>query len=287
MVCAAVPIGSPQNVANSGWRARLDLNFEKRAARTVLSGRTHTGPLLVQKPLYPEGDGVCHIIVVHPTAGSVGGDELQLTAHARTSAHALLTTPSATKWYRSAGAQAHQHICFSVDNDACVEWLPQESIVFDGALAELRTDVQLFGDACYIGWEILCLGRAGAGEHFTKGEYRARTLIQRDGKSLWLERAQVNGGSPALRSPVVMAGQSVAGTFIAASPRIEARLLEAFREAQPLVGDGAITAMPGLFVGRYLGASSESAKNYFVQLWRGLRPAMAGRPANEPRIWRT
>jgi urease accessory protein len=288
MGCAdSLSNGSLKDQLTSGWRAQLDLDFAKRAARTVLSGRTHSGPLLVQKPLYPEGDAVCHVIVVHPPAGIVGGDELQLTAHAQTNAHALLTTPGATKWYRSAGPRAYQHIRFSVASGACVEWLPQEGIVFDGALAELRMDVQLFGDACYIGWEILCLGRAGAGERFTKGEYLARTVIERDGKSIWLERAQLQGGSPALASPVVMAGQSVAGTFIAASSGIEAGLLELCRGARPLAGSGAVTAMPGLFVGRYLGASSEAAKNYFAQLWRVVRPALAGRSASEPRIWRT
>jgi urease accessory protein len=269
------------------WRAQLALEFECRAARTVLSARHHDGPLVIQKPLYPEGAEVCHAIIVHPPAGIAGGDELEITARLEKKAHALMTTPGATKWYRSAGPRAYQHIRFSVDSGACVEWLPQETIVFDGALAELRTNVQLFGDGCYIGWEILCLGRAGAGECFTKGEYRARTVIERDGKSIWLERAQLQGGSPALASPVVMAGQSVAGTFIAASSRFEDGLLELCRDARPLTGSGAVTAMPGLLVGRYLGASSEAVKNYFAQLWRVLRPVLAGRPAAEPRIWRT
>ena len=283
---AGAPIDA-ESARSRTWRAQLALEFECRAARTVLSARRHDGPLVIQKPLYPEGAGVCHAIIVHPPAGIAGGDELEITARLEKNAHALLTTPGATKWYRSAGPEADQHICFSIDSGACVEWLPQETIVFDGALAALRTDVQLFGDACYLGWEILCLGRAGAGERFTKGEYRARTLIQRDGKVLWLERAQLQGGSPALTSPVVMAGQSVAGTFIAASPGIENHLVKLCRDVRPLAGSGAVTAMPGLFVGRYLGASSEAAKNYFAQLWCVLRPALAGRPAVEPRIWRT
>jgi urease accessory protein len=263
------------------------LDFESRAARTVLARRSHDGPLVVQKPLYPEGHEVCHVIVVHPPAGMVGGDELELTARTHTKAHALLTTPGAAKWYRSAGRWARQKIDFAVAAAACLEWLPQETIVFDGALAELRTDIQLEADACFMGWEVLCLGRAGAGERFTKGEYRARTMIQRNGKPLWLERAHLEGGSPALTSPVVMAGQSVSGTFVAASPRLEDSLVNHCREVTPLTGSGAVTAMPGLLVGRYLGASSEAAKNYFIKLWQILRPVLVERAAIEPRIWRT
>lgn len=278
---------SARQEQRTNWRAELSLAFERRGMRTVLSSRRHDGPLLVQKPLYPEGDGVCQIIVVHPPGGIVGGDQLEMIARAQTDAHTLLTTPGAAKWYRSAGPWASQRLQLSVDAGACVEWLPQESIVFDGALAELRTDVQLSGDACYIGWEILCFGRAGSGERFTKGEFRARTSIQRDGKALWLERAQIEGGGAALDSLVVMNGQSVAGTLVAASPRVNHDVLNLCREARPLAGTGGVTAMPGLLIGRYLGGSSEAAKNYLIRLWRVLRPALIGRDASEPRIWRT
>jgi len=145
------------------WRAELALEYERRGARTVLAKRRHDGPLVVQKPFYPEGDQVCHTIVVHPPAGIAGGDELQLTARAGADARVLLTTPGAGKWYRSAGAWARQHLSFDVAPAASLEWLPQETIVFDGARADLRTEVQLQSDAVFIGWEILCLGRTGSG----------------------------------------------------------------------------------------------------------------------------
>lgn len=278
------PVNSLQH---RSWQAQLALEFERRGARSVLAARRHDGPLVVQKPLYPEGDEVCHAIVVHPPAGIVGGDELEISARVGVNARTLLTTPGAAKWYRSAGPWARQQIAFHVDAGACLEWLPQETIVFNGALAELRTEVELESDACFIGWEILCLGRTGSGESFAAGECRMRTLIRRDGKPLWLERAQLDGGGAMLFSPVVLAGQPVAGTFVAASLRLENRLFELCREVKPMVGSGAVTAMPGLFVGRYLGSSTEAAKKYFTQLWAVLRPGLSGLPAAEPRIWRT
>ena len=276
-----------QSVQPRSWDAQLALEFDRRGKRTALSARRHDGPLVVQKPLYPEGDEVCHAIIVHPPAGIVGGDELEIDVHVKENAHALLTTPGASKWYRSAGPWAQQRINFDVGVGGSLEWLPQESIVFNGALAELRTTVQLEADAAFIGWEIFCLGRAGSGEKFVAGEWRTRLQIERERRPLWLERGQLDGGSAALHSPAIMAGHSVAGAFVATSSRLDDGHLHNCRNVTPLTGSGAVTAMPGLFLGRYLGASSEAAKKYFTQLWRQLRPALVGRAPSEPRIWRT
>ncbi len=271
----------------TGWRAELALGFERRGARSVLAARRHDGPLEVQKPLYPEGEGVCHAIVLHPPGGIAGGDELEISARVGEGAHALLTTPGAGKWYRSAGAWARQSIGFEVARGACLEWLPQETIVFDGALAEMRTEVRLERGARFIGWEILCLGRTGSGERFARGACRLATGIERDGGMLWHERGRIEGGSAMLDSPAGLGGQPVAGTLLAAAPSIDDSVLAACRELHPAAGEGAVTRLPGLLVARYVGASSEPARNWFIALWRVLRPALLGREAIEPRIWRT
>jgi urease accessory protein len=225
--------------------------------------------------------------VVHPPAGIAGGDELEMNVRADSSAHALLTTPGAGKWYRSAGPWARQHIAFDIAAGASVEWLPQETIVFDGALASLRTDVRLAREARFIGWDIFCFGRSGSGERFARGELRARIALEREGRPFWLERVGIDGGSAALDSPAVLAGHSVAGTLLAAAPAVDTTVLNPCRALQPTAGAGAVTLLPGLLVARYLGDSSEAARNYFVELWRILRPVLFGRAAQEPRIWRT
>jgi urease accessory protein len=269
------------------WRAELRLEYERRGQRTVLARRRHDGPLAVQKPLYPEGDGVCHTIVVHPPGGIVGGDEIDVAMRVGVGGHVLATTPGAGKWYRSAGPWAHQRIVLDIEPGAVLEWLPQETIVFDGAFADLQTDVRLSLDAGFFGWEILCLGRTGSGEGFRKGELLLRTAIQRDGRPLRLERARLQGGGETLDSAALLAGQPVAGALVAASLRLDGAVLAACRELKPMRGEGGVTLLPGLLVGRYLGSSSEAAKNYFMQLWRIARPALTGRAAVEPRIWRT
>lgn len=282
---AAMP--STQAVQENIWPARLELEFERRGERSVLAGRRHDGPLVVQKPHYPEGEGICHAIIVHPPGGIAGGDELELRADLGADSSALLTTPGATKWYRSAGAWARQRIIFNVAGAASLEWLPQETIVFDGARADARLDVELNGNGAFIGWEILCLGRTGSAERFSRGEWRSRTAIKRDGKPLWFERARLAGNDRALEAPAVMAGEPVVATMLAASDKLTPTLLAACRAIVPLRGQGAITLLPGLLVGRYLGGSSEAAKFYFTKLWQAIRPAVIGRTAVEPRIWRT
>jgi urease accessory protein len=271
----------------SGWQAALALGFERREGKTVLATRRHQGPLVVQKPLYPEGEGVCHAIVVHPPAGIAGGDELAVEACAADGAHALLTTPGAGRWYRSSGSWARQALAFEARNGACVEWLPQETIVFDGALADLRTEVRLSGNAAVLGWEVLCLGRTGSGERFARGECRLRTSIWRDERLLWQERGRIEAGGALMASPAGFGGRSVCGTLYAAATGIGAPEVARCREVAPAAGERAVTLLPGVLLARYLGDSSEAAKGYFVELWRRLRPAIAGREAVEPRIWRT
>jgi len=260
------------------WKAQLHLGFDKRDGRTVLAERRHDGPLVVQKALYPEGDAVCHAIVVHPPAGIAGGDELELDARAGAGAHALLTTPGAGKWYRSAGAWASQKLRFEAAG--ALEWLPQETIVFDGARARLETEVHLQGDARYLGWEILCLGRTGSGERFGKGEIRLRSRLYRDGKLLWLERGRIEGGGALLDSPAGLQGKPVCATLVAAGPAAD---LVACREIEGI----AVTQLPGALVARYLGDSSEQAKKLFARLWTVVRPTLFDREAVAPRIWST
>jgi len=276
-----------QSAQLPSWRAQLSLDFERRGLRTVLAARRHDGPLVIQKTLYPEGDEVCHAIVVHPPGGMAGGDELRLDAGLSINAHALLTTPGAGKWYRSVGPPARQSIRFAVGSGACLEWLPQENIVFTGARAELRTVVQLSDDGSYIGWDITCLGRSGSGETFTTGSYRTRTLIERDNRPLWMENASLECGESSLQSPAVLAGRPVLGTFLAVSDKLDSTTLRRCRGVEPTTGDGAVTLLPGLLVARYLGGSSEAAKRYFAKLWHRVRPVVSGREAADPRIWQT
>lgn len=282
-----------QSIDEQGWRGELQLEYACCDGRTVLARRRHAGPLQVQKSLYPEGAAVCHNVVLNPPGGIVGGDRLRIEARVHAQAAVLLTTPGAHKWYRSAGVASQQHVCMRIDADASLEWLPQPSIVFDGAIAASACEVHVEPTASYIGWEILCLGRTASGERFRRGCMLSDARIVCAGEPVWLERARIESGSRLLESPLGLDGQPVSATMVAVAGRerlahaLGAGLLAACRAHVPRIGRGGITRLPGILVARYLGPHAEAAHEYFVQLWQLLRPALLGRPAAIPRIWST
>ena len=272
----------------TGWKARLALEYALRESRTVLARREHDGPLVVQKSLHPEGDAVCHNIILHPPGGIAGGDSLTLEARLGDGSAALLTTPGAGKWYKTMGAAAHVGQRFDIGRGAVLEWLPQPSIVFDRARAETKMEVFLEQDALYIGWDMTCMGRTASGERFNSGELRQRTEVWQQGARLWCEYARLAGDDPMLASQAGMAGCTVSATLIAAGRDIHKDLLEQCRGVATEAGEqSGITALPRVLLARYLGASSEAAMHYFIALWSLLRPALSGRSAVPPRIWNT
>jgi urease accessory protein len=277
-------------VLDSGWEATLALSFVRDAARTALHERRHSGPLRVQRPFYPEGGEVCHVYVLHPPGGLVGGDRLRIEVRVERGAHALLTTPAAGKLYRSQGERASQQQILRVAQGARLEWLPQETIAFEGARAELSTRVELSADAAFLGWEIVCLGRPAAGERFERGELGQSIEILRDERLVYIERGAYRAGDALLSAPWGLAGQPVVGTLVCAVPGASA-CVEAARElaAQAQWGPGlaAVSGWDDVLVARYLGPSAEQARELFTALWRQLRPVLLAREASLPRIWRT
>ena len=280
-----LPLSQPEFLPN--WHAELQLGFARSGERSVLRENRHRGPLRVQKALYPEGEAVCQAILLHPPSGIAGGDQLQISVTAAAGAFAQITTPGAGKWYRSGGLDAAQHVDLTVEEGATLEWLPQETIVFDGARARMETRVALAADSRYIGWDILCLGRAASGERFENGKFDLFYRVDRANQPIWLERGGFSGNDAMLTSPAGWAGATVSGTLLAAFPHTP-ELLAACRAVAPVdAASHALTALPGLLVARYLGDSSEAARLWFAALWAIIRPACCGRPAINPRIWNT
>jgi urease accessory protein len=271
--------------ARSGWPARLELAFQRHGSGTTLTRRQHHGPLCIQRPLYPEGPDICHVIVLHPPGGIAGGDELALEIDVGPGAHALLTTPGASKWYRSAAYPARQILALRVEADAVAEWLPQESIVFDGAYAEMVTRVDLARGAVFVGWDVLCLGRAARGETFSRGGLRMHTEVRRAGRPIWLERGMIAGGGPVLTAAAGLAGHSVTGTMLVASDDMDEELLQVCQEIE--IRGAGVSLLSGLLVARYLGDSAEQARDYFTRVWHALRMPLTQRAPVAPRIWNT
>ncbi len=268
-----------QSPAQSGWYAHLKLGFEQQGQRTVLAHRQRQGPLSIQRALYPEGP-VCHAYLLHPPGGVVGGDRLQIDV-AIDSGHALITTPGATKFYRSNGMDAVQQQTLSIADNATLEWLPQETILFPGAQVNGQTRIELKGKAKIAAWEILCFGRPSNDEPFRHGRACFGFEIWRDGRPLLLEKLRVSAESLAHRS--LFNQQPVVATFILSGCN-QQTLDQARSNADKHL---ALTLIEDLLIVRYLGASTEQAQQTFRQLWCLLRPEVLNTPTHLPRIWST
>jgi urease accessory protein len=274
--------------AKPGWQARLELDFQQIAARTRLVQRRHVGPLHVQRPFHPEAGGAAHVYVLHPPGGLVGGDSLGIRVRASQGAEVLLTTPAATKFYRSAGELASQTVTIDVGEDSAVEWLPQETIVFGGARGETRLRVDVARGGHFLGWEVCCLGRPASGDSFEAGSYAQRLELYLDGRPVLIERASFTAQSSVNRERWGLAGCPVFGSFIALTDRLD--LVDAVRSALPAPSGGSlfgVTSRRGALVCRYLGDSVARAREGFLCAWTLLRAALFGRPAVLPRIWAT
>lgn len=267
----------------SAWRASLALDYQRAGERTVLR-RRHNGPLLVQRPFYPDG-ATCHTVVLHPPAGIVGGDRLSIKVHCHPQAGALLTTPGATRYYGSDGRVAHQTQHIQIAGGS-VEWLPQESIYFDRCLARQELLVNLDRHSSFIGWETNCFGRPAGGHWFTQGQATVAIRVLCDGVPLLNERLVIDGAHD-IRRVSGLRGATVSATMLAVAPAQDSQYwLDVARAALP-AADFAATQVDCVLAIRYLGDSAEAARAGFVSAWKVLRPMILKTPAIEPRIWTT
>lgn len=279
-----------------GWHGHLQLNYRRDdqglAPRTLAHDRHH-GPLRVLQRLYPESDAICHHVLVHPPGGIVGGDVLQIDARLASGSHALITTPGATRYYRSAGETAVQQLHAQVADGARLEWLPLETIAYDGCIAENRLRFELAPDAEMFGWDVLALGLPAAGLPWQRGRYTQHLTLP----GVWLEQARIDATDALLLdSPLGWDGQRVLATFWFAAGRAIGRtrreaMIEQARaliEAAPLAPRTGVSATHDeVIVVRMLAPRVEPAMQLLIRLWQAWRQTAWGLTPQVPRIWRT
>ncbi|MEQ8232476.1 MAG: urease accessory protein UreD [Gammaproteobacteria bacterium] len=267
------------------WPAALALDFAPRHGRTVIARRDLLGPLAVQKALYPEGD-LAHVYLLHPPAGLVGGDRLDISLRAASDSHALVTTPASGKVYRSAGAQAAQSVTLAVAAGASLEWLPQDTILFDASRFAARTRVALAGDAAYLGREQVVLGRPAHGDDYATGDADLILEVEVDGAPLLEERLRIAAPSAFMQAPWGLGGRRVIGT-LHAWPADDLLVDAARAVAAPAGVVVGTTRIERLLCLRCLGDDATAVRDYLARAWAALRPAVIGRAPSVPRVWRT
>ena len=274
-----------------GWSAALELGFAADGGATRLARRAHRGPFVVQRPFFPEGRGVCHVYLLHPPGGLVGGDELRLDLRVGPAAHTLVTTPAAGKAYRTTGPVSRQSHTLTVEAGGTLEWLPQETIVDDGAAVELETRVDLAREARFFGAETLCFGLPARSAPFARGSCRQTFDLRRAGAPILIERGRFEGGAAGQTAPWGLGGATVL-TLIVAAPAPEAEIVDELRALAAETPDGDRAAVTVLgdraaLVVRHLGGGAERARAFAQMIWQSVRPALLGRAATAPRIWAT
>ena len=283
MILSAVKDVKPTSA--EGWLASLDLRLQNINGKTCLIPKKRIGPLTVQRPFYPEAD-VCHVYVLHPPGGVVGGDQLKLEIDAGPDARGLITTPGASKFYRSGGKTAALEQNIHVSKSAVLEFLPQESIYFPASKLSAKFVVSLEQGARYAGWEIHSFGLPANNQDFDSGQVLLNTELRVDGKLLLHDKLKVDAIEQ--QRTCGLQGHRVYGSFIVYSKNINKALLDSLQAQSIETGlSGVSRVEPDLLVARYLGDSTEHALRYFKMLWQILRPVALGMEACAPRIWNT
>jgi urease accessory protein len=273
------------------WPAELHLRFARRQLRTVLVENRHSGPLLVQKALYPEGEQVCHAVIVHPPGGMAGGDELTIEIDLETNSKAVVITPAAAKWYKAPHRPSWQRTTIRSGKGSTLDWLPQENIFFNATHAISTFTLQVEPGASAIGWEIGLLGRQESGEQWREGSLRFVTSIERpDGQPLWVERLRLDASASLRVAGQGLAGFNAFGTLWAVGAACTPALAEELATDLPFESElrAGVTALPGeILLVRALGQDVERLRQLLMDCWLRLRPMVHGLPSHRLRLWAT
>jgi urease accessory protein len=276
---------------HDGWPAELNLRFARRKTRTVLVENRHSGPLVVQKALYPENEQVCHVVIIHPPGGIAGGDELTVEIDLEANSSAVVTTPAATKWYKSPGHRCRQHTTIRLAERSTLDWLPQENIFYNATHAESTFTLRIAPGATAIGCEIGMLGRQASGEEWLEGSLRFLTSIERsDGLPLWVERLRLEATGSLRKAYQGLCGLNVFATLWAVNAGSTAALAEELAADLPLENElrAGVTSLPdGILLVRGLANDVERLRRMMMDCWMRLRPLVHGLPSQRLRLWAT
>ena len=269
------------------WLASLRLHLKRKQDKTILADCQHHGPLRVQRPFYPESAKVCHVYILHPPGGLVSGDRLELEIAVDTDSWGIITTPGATKFYRSRQGVATQNVRIKIRKNAVLEWFPQENIQFNGTRSKTSVQVNLDARAQFIGWDINCFGRPASCEPLRQCDVSNRFEIWQNDTPVFLDRAYYTSDDPIFNAAWGLQGFPVNGILVCSNSQLS--LLSKVRESGVLNTSANIgaTDKQGIMIFRFLGHHAQEAKSIFQNIWKILRPALLGVDAITPRIWNT
>ncbi len=269
------------------WHGKVGLIYGQRQGKTEMQRCFTQAPFRIQRPFYPEGDRICHTVLLHTAGGIVGGDRLSLDLELQPESHVFLTTAAANKIYRTNGETARQDGVINQAPGSILEYFPQEMIVFDGAEYHQSLRINLAPRAVWCGWEILRFGRTARGEKFISGNWRGLTEIWQGDELLWGDRQWLPGNPEVFAAWNGLNNQPVVGSLALVGLEINEAQITELRQTMAVLqkGLGGITQLPQGVLCRYRGHSSTEVKRWFLSLWQNWRSLYAPQPPILSRIW--
>ena len=267
--------------SSPSWNAELDCVFEAGPRRTIVR-RSHSGPLTLQRPFYPEGD-VAHVYLLHPPGGVVGGDRLQVNVQCKNNGKGLITTPGATKYYRSDGKYARVHQCLE-NHGGTLEWLPAENIFYSGCKVDIKTNVSLEDGQSLAWWDINCFGITSKSGQSFQGDVSNSLNVEVGSKLVLRERMLVEERFP-LSMSCGLRSHNVAGTLLLTP--LPSESVDLVRSVLKNKDGFSATHFDEMLLVRYVGDRSEQAKDVFGTIWSKMRLGLNSRAPSVPRIWAT
>ena len=261
-------------------RGRLDLAFKRRGAETVLDVLFQEGCAKARFPRQEAG-ALTGAVLLNTAGGLTGGDRLIQSVRWGDGTAATVAGQAAERIYRSLGDAAVITTRLAVEAGATAEWLPQETILFDRARLDRDLQIDLHGDAEFLGVEAIVFGRTAMGETVRQGVLRDAWRIRRDGRLLYADALAVDGDPvAALDRPGLGRGARAVATLLFVAPAAAALidpLRAALAGAQGLAG---ASAWNGLLVARFAAPDGAVLRRDLISALGVLR---AGRPL--PRVW--
>ncbi len=284
------------------WLGRCDLCFSRRSTNDCLTVHksSFNAPFKLMKALSHK-DGRCEIPLLHTAGGLIGGDELILNVKSENKSSALLTTVAAQKVYGTVGRSkiypeglfAKQFCNFSIGQEGDLEWIPQELVMFEGALFEQSMRVQLALEASFLSAEVVRLGRTASGETLGKGSWRSKVEITRETSHLrdweFIDQLELSGDS--LASEHGLSSNPVFGSLIWIAPsqfksnQIDELVKDCRSLRQNLIGTMSCTALKQGISARYLGVSTQQARFWFLRIWSAIRKRRGLSTPEHLRVW--
>lgn len=270
------------------WQGKINLVYEYNESKTKVKSAYHQSPFKLQRAFYPEGDSICHSVILHTAGGIVGGDILTQNIHLLPNSKVFITTPAATKIYRTQEKKAFQNIVIKLENDTYLEYLPQESIVFNECQYQQKMTVELGDNSTWLAWEIMRFGRTARGETFTQGQWLNYTEVWHNHQPLWIDRQSLQGESNLFFAINGLAGKSVIGNLTLISTGNQKEVIGEIRElinrqfSDLIVG---VTTLQQGLLCRYHGDSISEAKTCLTAIWQLLRQKFGKNSLNKSRFW--